>query len=179
MPIVFAFCRTAPSVRFIAFATSTTGVLVFEWALSCRRSSLVHGFRTRSLLFWHGFRSSLEGTRSITPCRSLRRPLPRPRGKGSNMGQFSVEKPVAPGSALSGNQQTYNSIRSAISSRGKSTSRDALLPWPSGALSPHRSPLARSRSHCMSTIPCYFDRPSKRRCVDPLDASAEDRFGDP
>jgi hypothetical protein len=26
-------------------------------------------------------------------------------GKGSNMGQFSVEKPLAPGSALSGNQQ--------------------------------------------------------------------------
>ena len=39
MPIVFAFCGTAASVRFIAFATSTTGVLVFEWALSCRRSS--------------------------------------------------------------------------------------------------------------------------------------------
>src|SRR5580692_5145293 len=38
---------------------------------------------------------------------------------------------------------TTNSIRSAISSRGKSTSRDALLPWPSGALSRHRSPLAR------------------------------------
>src|ERR1700690_2828378 len=49
MPIVFAFCRTAPSVRFIAFATSTTGVLVFEWALSCRRSSLVHGLRSRVL----------------------------------------------------------------------------------------------------------------------------------
>ena len=39
-----------------------------------------------------------------------------------------------------------NSIRSAISSRGKSTSRDALLPWPSGALSWHRSPLTRWRS---------------------------------
>src|ERR1700722_7026591 len=46
MPIVFAFCRTAASVRFIAFATSTAGVLVFEWALSCRRSSLVHGLGT-------------------------------------------------------------------------------------------------------------------------------------
>jgi hypothetical protein len=32
---------------------------------------------------------------------------------------------------------TTISIRSAISSRGKSTSRDALLPWPSGALSRH------------------------------------------
>src|SRR5580692_7520896 len=51
MPIVFAFCRTAASVRFIAFATSTTGVLVFEWALSCRRSSLVHGLRTRVFFF--------------------------------------------------------------------------------------------------------------------------------
>ena len=46
---------------------------------------------------------------------------------------------------------TTNSIRSAISSRGKSTSRDALLPWPSGALSRHRSPLARRGSRCMST----------------------------
>src|SRR5882724_7286769 len=48
MPIVFAFCRTAASVRFIAVATSTTGVLLFEWALSCRRSSLVHGLRTKA-----------------------------------------------------------------------------------------------------------------------------------
>ena len=29
------------------------------------------------------------------------------KGEGSNMGQFSVEKPVAPGSALSGNQHLY------------------------------------------------------------------------
>ena len=43
MPIVFAFCRTAASVRFIAFATCATGVLAFEWALSSRKSSLVHG----------------------------------------------------------------------------------------------------------------------------------------
>ena len=48
--------------------------------------------------------SASVGSRSITPCRSLRRPLPRPRGKGSNMGQFSAEKPAAPGSVLSGNQ---------------------------------------------------------------------------
>jgi hypothetical protein len=40
---------------------------------------------------------------------------------------------------------TTNSIRSAISSRGKSTSRDALLPWPSGAPSRHRSPLRDNR----------------------------------
>ena len=46
-PIVFAFCRTAPSVRFMAFATSATGVLAFEWAFSCRRSSLVQGLRDR------------------------------------------------------------------------------------------------------------------------------------
>jgi hypothetical protein len=52
---------------------------------------------------------------------------------------------------------TTNSIRSAISSRGKSTSKDALLPWPSGALSRHRSPLARWRSHCISTSLRYFD----------------------
>ena len=52
---------------------------------------------------------------------------------------------------LNSPRSTTNSIRSAISSRGKSTSRDALLPWPSGALSPHRSPLARRGSRCMST----------------------------
>src|SRR5579863_6118842 len=52
---------------------------------------------------------------------------------------------------------TSNSIRSAISSRGKSTSRDALLPWPSGELSQHRSPLARWRSRCISTSLRYFD----------------------
>jgi hypothetical protein len=38
---------------------------------------------------------------SITPL-----PPGQAKGKGSNMGQFSVEKPVAPGSVLSGNQ-TY------------------------------------------------------------------------
>ena len=51
MPIVFAFCRTAPSVRFIAFATSTTGVLAFECAFRLRRSSLVHGLRTAVFFF--------------------------------------------------------------------------------------------------------------------------------
>src|SRR5271168_894599 len=60
MPIVFAFCRTAASVRFIAFATSTTGVLVFEWALSCRRSSLVHGLRTGVFFFGMASHSCLR-----------------------------------------------------------------------------------------------------------------------
>ena len=58
---------------------------------------------------------------------------------------------------------TTNSIRSAISSRGKSTSRDALLPWPSGAPSRHRSPLARWRSRCMSTSLRYLDTAVARR----------------
>ena len=52
---------------------------------------------------------------------------------------------------------TTNSIRSAISLRGKSTSRDALQPWLSGALSWCRSPLARWRSRCMSTSLRYLD----------------------
>ena len=51
MPIVFAFCRTAASVRFITFATSTTGDLAFEWALSCRMSSFVQGLRTGVFFF--------------------------------------------------------------------------------------------------------------------------------
>src|SRR5271170_2935640 len=42
---------------------------------------------------------TLNNSMSITPM-----PPRSPRGKGSNMGQFSAEKPVAPGSALSGNQ---------------------------------------------------------------------------
>src|SRR5271167_842906 len=51
MPIVFAFCRTAPSVRFIAFATSATDVFAFECTLSSRTSSLVHGLRARVFFF--------------------------------------------------------------------------------------------------------------------------------
>ena len=53
--MVFAFCRTAASVRFIAFATSTAGVLAFEWTLSCRMSSLVQGARTRVFFFGKAF----------------------------------------------------------------------------------------------------------------------------
>jgi hypothetical protein len=48
--------------------------------------------------------------------------------------------------------RTTNSIRSVISSRGKSIGGDALLPWPAGLLWRHRSPPARSRSRCMSTL---------------------------
>jgi hypothetical protein len=59
-------------------------------------------------------------------------------------------------------RRTTNSIRSAISSRGKSTSRDALLPWPSGALSRHRSPLARWRLRCTPTSLRYFDTAGTR-----------------
>ena len=66
MPIVFAFCRTAASVRFIAFATSTTGVLVFEWALSCRMSSLVHGLRTGVFFFGMAFTPPLKRTMSLS-----------------------------------------------------------------------------------------------------------------
>jgi putative transposase len=62
---------------------------------------------------------------------------------------------------------TTNSIRSAISSRGKSTSRDALLPWLSGALSRHRSPLARWRSRCTSTSVRYFDTTPQDEAVSP------------
>src|SRR5271157_2648294 len=51
MPIDVAFCRTAPSERFIALATSSTGVLAFECALSSRKSSLVHGLRAWIFFF--------------------------------------------------------------------------------------------------------------------------------
>src|SRR6185312_14315829 len=69
---------------------------------------------------------------------------------------------------------TTNSIRIAISSRGKSKSRDALLPWPSGALSQHRSPLARWRSRCISTSLRYFDTTDQ-----PRDRLLEERAGAP
>ena len=73
MPIVFAFCRTAASVRFIAFATCATGVLAFEWALSSRKSSLVHGLRTGAFLFGICCCSSLPaGRRDSTTYNSVR-----------------------------------------------------------------------------------------------------------
>ena len=50
----------------------------------------------------------------------------------------------------------FNQERHLIS-RGKSTSRDAPPRWRSGALSRHRSPLARWRSRCMSASLRYFD----------------------
>jgi hypothetical protein len=54
--------------------------------------------------------------------------------------------------------QVHNQFnQSAISSRGKPTSRDALLPWPSGALSRRRSPRARWQSRCTPTSLRYFD----------------------
>jgi hypothetical protein len=49
--MVFAFWRTAASVRFIALATSTTGVLAFECALSSRKFSLVQGLRIAIFFF--------------------------------------------------------------------------------------------------------------------------------
>jgi len=52
------------------FATSTTGVLVFEWALSCRRSSLVHGLRTVGFFF--GMSSTPPSDGSILYRRSSR-----------------------------------------------------------------------------------------------------------
>ena len=56
---------------------------------------------------------------------------------------------------------TTNSIRSAISSRGKSTSRDALLSWPNGALSQHRSPLARCGRAPSRRAPVTLTPPSR------------------
>jgi hypothetical protein len=43
MPRKLAFCRSAPAVRFIFFAISISGVPAFEYALSWRSSSVVHG----------------------------------------------------------------------------------------------------------------------------------------
>jgi hypothetical protein len=44
----------------------TTGVLVFECALSCRMSSLVHGLRTGVLFFGMAFTPPLKGTMSLS-----------------------------------------------------------------------------------------------------------------
>jgi hypothetical protein len=73
MPIVFAFCRTAPSVRFIALATFATGVLAFECALSSRMFSLDHGLRVWVFFFgvapllYVSSMSVLIGTVTIRP----------------------------------------------------------------------------------------------------------------
>src|ERR1700735_3335653 len=64
---------------------------------------------------------TLSNSMSITPSSP-----PRPRGKGSNMGQFSVEKPVAPGSVLSGNQQGQTDYDGRISRCGDEMVRTAL-----------------------------------------------------
>jgi hypothetical protein len=74
-------------------------------------------------------------------------------------------------------RRTTNSIRSAISSRGKSTSRDALLPWPSGALSRHRSPLARWRLRCTPTSLRYFDAAGTRSPAGRVHATGNDFLG--
>jgi hypothetical protein len=49
--MVFAFCRTAPSVLFIALAIFATGVRALECALRSRRSSFDHGLTTRAAFF--------------------------------------------------------------------------------------------------------------------------------
>src|SRR5580692_67189 len=43
MPRIPALRRRAPSVRFIFFAISVSGARAFEYALSLRMSSVVHG----------------------------------------------------------------------------------------------------------------------------------------
>ena len=45
MPRIPAFCRSAPSVRFILFAITVSGVRAFECAWSCRTSCIVQGMR--------------------------------------------------------------------------------------------------------------------------------------
>jgi hypothetical protein len=49
--MVFAFCRTAPSVLFIALATLATGVRALECALRSRISSFDHGLMMRATFF--------------------------------------------------------------------------------------------------------------------------------
>ena len=101
MPIVFAFCRSAPSVRFIAFATCATGVLAFEWALSSRKSSLVHSLRTGAFLF--GIRCSslpagqLNYLYSVRarPTTSGRQIRPGPNAKSDGIGTIGFGAKVA------------------------------------------------------------------------------------
>src|SRR5271156_4468924 len=64
---------------------------------------------------------TLNNSMLITPM-----PLPKPRGRGSNMGQFSAEKPVAPGSALSGNQQGGDRV-AVVGARGSRVNGSSLL----------------------------------------------------
>jgi len=45
MPISHAFCRNAPSVRFVIFEIVATGVFARECAFNSRRFSFVHSRR--------------------------------------------------------------------------------------------------------------------------------------
>ena len=65
IPIASAFCRTAVSVRFRAFATWATGVFALECALSSRTSSLVQGLRAGVFFFGISFRPILAGRCNI------------------------------------------------------------------------------------------------------------------
>jgi hypothetical protein len=79
-PLVLALCRTADSVRFIAFATCTIGVFAFECALS---SALFFSPKlpSENLLFRHDVRSRDSSIIAcwISPRKALERaPLANP-----------------------------------------------------------------------------------------------------
>jgi hypothetical protein len=77
--MVFAFCRTAPSVRFKAFATSAAGVFDFECALSARTSSFVQEARPEVFFLAINFRSFC--LRSIVPSWRVTIGQRKPRGE--------------------------------------------------------------------------------------------------
>jgi hypothetical protein len=59
-----------PTLRFASSPLRRPpGVFAFEWALSCRMSSLVQELRTR-VFFRHSFYFSLEGPGSVSSCSS-------------------------------------------------------------------------------------------------------------
>lgn len=58
-PMYNAFCRSAPTVRFVSFDILSTGVLAFECAFSSFRSALVHSRRLPFFLATLAFFNSI------------------------------------------------------------------------------------------------------------------------
>jgi hypothetical protein len=72
-PRLNAFCRNAPAVRFMLFTTALIGDLLFEWLLSSRSSSFVHGRRTARFFAFFAISLSMFAELTLQPMPVLQR----------------------------------------------------------------------------------------------------------
>src|ERR1700736_2712312 len=72
-PRLNAFCRSAPAVRFMPFTTALMGDLLFEWLLSSRSSSFVHGRRTARFFAFFAISLSMFAELTLQPMPVLQR----------------------------------------------------------------------------------------------------------